>query len=312
MLESHATPKAETMSKPLKDDGRGLTIVVATLNRGPSLKTTLEDLLAQSYEPLEILVVDQSEQTDHAIAELVARVPDRIQYHHVAFRSLPRARNYGWQRARFEKILFVDDDIRASSDLALEHDEALSQPGVGVVAGGVDELSEDRSGRVGDYCYWLAAPRGAFGAVGSFDVTSAKGCNFSTHRRVLERVGGIDELLGVGAALHEETEFCLRVRRAGFRVVFHGRARLLHLAAPSGGCRVKEPRRYVRALSHNRALMIRRHLAPYHYPTALMRLLMLGASYARANADVGVVRELASGLVEGLKDGRREPVCTLG
>jgi GT2 family glycosyltransferase len=288
----------------------GLTIVVATLNRGPLLRATLENLLQQSYRPLEILVVDQSAEVDEQVKVLVAHERKRIAYHHVSFRSLPMARNYGWRRASYERILFVDDDVQTSPALAHEHATALNEPGVGVVAGGVDELSEDRSGRVGDYSFWLAAPRGAFGAVGKFDVTSAKGCNFSTRRAVLEQVGGIDELLGTGAALHEETEFCLRVRRAGFRVVFNGRARLLHLAAPSGGCRVKEPRRYVRALAHNRALVMRRHLSSYHYPTALARLAMLGAAYARANRDLGVVSELVSGFVEGLKDGKRAPVCS--
>lgn len=287
----------------------GVTVVVATLNRGGFLLQTVRDLLMQTFRPLQILIVDQSDAPDAELRQLVSEAPELVTYFSVQFRGLPQARNYGWLRARFERIVFVDDDVRLGPDFVAEHATALNEPGVGVVAGGVDELSNDRSGRIGDFSYWLGAPRGAFAAVGEFDVMSAKGCNFSTKRGLLRQLGGIDELLGVGAALHEETEFCLRVHAAGLRVRFNGRARLIHFAAPSGGCRVREPRQYVRALSHNRALVLRRHLKPYHYPSALARLLILGAAYARANRDLLVLGELVRGCVDGLKDGVRQPVC---
>jgi GT2 family glycosyltransferase len=290
----------------------GVTVVVATLNRGGFLLQTIRDLLLQTHRPLEVLIVDQSDAPEAALSLLIAGAPEVVTYCSVQFRGLPQARNYGWLRARFERIVFVDDDVRIGPEFVAEHAKALTEPGVGVVAGGVDELSNDRSGRIGDFSFWLGAPRGAFAGVGEFDVVSAKGCNFSTTRSLLRQLGGIDELLGVGAALHEETEFCLRVRGAGLRVRFNGRARLIHLAAPSGGCRVREPRQYVRALSHNRALVLRRHLKPYHYPSALVRLLMLGAAYARVNRDPLVLGELVRGCVDGLRDGTRAPQCQGG
>lgn len=286
------------------------SVVIATLNRGPYLLQTLRDLVEQAQRPLELLVVDQSPAPSPDLLELVASHRELINYHHVSFRGLPLARNYGWQRARYENIVFVDDDVRCGPELVSEHVRSLSDPSVGVVAGGVDELSSDRSGVVGGFNRWLVSPLGAFGATGEFDVTSAKGCNFSLRRSVLREVGGVDELLNVGAALHEETELCLRVAALGYRVRFNGRARLLHLAAPSGGCRVSEPRRYVRALFHNRGVLIRRHLRAYHCPTAFARLLLLGGAYARANADLGVLAAAAEGCIEGLRDGRRPAQCS--
>jgi GT2 family glycosyltransferase len=288
----------------------GASVVVATLNRGDYLLQTLEDLLQQEHRPLEIVVVDQSPAPDERVLSLAAKAPERLKYHHVPFKGLPLARNYGWQKAQYENIVFVDDDVRCTPELIAEHVRSLSDPEVGVVAGGVDELSHDRSGKVGGFNPWLVSPVGAFGAIGEFDVRSAKGCNFSVRKAVLRELGGIDELLNVGAALHEETEFCLRVSASGFRVRFNGRARLVHLAAPAGGCRVKEPRRYVRALFHNRAVLIRRHLRPHHCPTAFARLLWLGAAYARANADLGVLPEALRGCVEGLRHGGGPAICS--
>jgi GT2 family glycosyltransferase len=287
----------------------GVTVVVPTFNRQSFLVQSLKDLLLQDHSPLEVLVVDQSPEPNAEALQL-ADQSSALSYHHVQFRGLPLARNFGWQKARFERIVFVDDDIRCGRDLVTEHLRVLAQPGVGVVAGGVDEVSNDRSGRIGDFSRWLAAPLGAFGTIGEFDVVAAKGCNFSTTRTILESVGGFDEALNVGAALHEETEFCLRVRAAGMRVRFNGKARLLHLAAPSGGCRVAKPREYVSALCHNRGILIRRHLRAFHYPTALSRLFYLGGAYARANRDLGVIWAGLGGCVRGLADGARAVRCS--
>jgi GT2 family glycosyltransferase len=288
----------------------GATVVVATLNRGPYLQQTLEDLLRQSYRPLEIVVVDQSAAPSDELLALTRANAELIKYHHVGFTGLPLARNYGWQKAEHEHIVFVDDDIRCGPELVAEHVEVLRDTSVGVVAGGVDELSNDRSGVVGGFSPWLVGPVGTFGGIGQLDVASAKGCNFSTRKQVLKEVDGIDELLNVGAALHEETEFCLRVKAAGYRIRFNGRARVIHLAAPGGGCRVKEPRRYVRALFHNRGILIRRHLRPHHYPSAFARLLWLGAAYARANADMGVIPAAVQGGWQGLVNGKRPALCS--
>jgi GT2 family glycosyltransferase len=288
----------------------GATVVIATLNRGPFLVRTLCDLIEQSYRPLELLVVDQSSTTSAELQALLDQHPGLISYHRVDFTGLPVARNYGWQKARHENIVFVDDDIRCGAELVEHHLQSLRDPTVGVVAGGVDELSNDRSGMTGGFNPWLASPVGAFGATGEFDVRSAKGCNFSVRKQVLREIGGIDELLNVGAALYEETEFCLRASAAGYRIHFNGRARLLHLAAPEGGCRVREPRRYVRALFHNRSVLIRRHLAAHHRPTALARLLFLSASFARANDDLGVLAAAMRGCIEGLRDGSRKALCS--
>src|SRR5208282_5166662 len=117
----------------------GATVIVPTLNRGRYLIDTLHDLLAQEYRPLEILVVDQSSEEASALRDLVLKHPDLISYHKVHFRGLPLARNYGWQQAKYEAIVFMDDDIRCGPDLVSEHLRGLTLPNTGMVAGGIDE-----------------------------------------------------------------------------------------------------------------------------------------------------------------------------
>jgi GT2 family glycosyltransferase len=287
-------------------------VVVPTLNRGGFLPDCLEDLLAQRQAPLEVLVVDQSDRSDDRVARLASRHTDVISYHRVSFRGLPLARNYGWQNARHEAIVFVDDDIRCGPSLVAEHLRALRLPGVGLVAGGIDTPSAapDRRPQAGIYRRWTATPLRGFALEGEHDADHAAGCNFSAWRHALAAAGGVDEALGVGAALYEETDLCLRVKRAGYRVYYNGQARLTHLVAANGGCRVDRVVDYVGALAHNRGIMIRRHGRWFQAPVALGRLAGLGVAYARHYRNAAALGACFTGGLSGWRDGTRPPHCT--
>jgi GT2 family glycosyltransferase len=289
----------------------GATVVVPTLNREDYLGDCLRDLLAQTYRPLEILVVDQSLEAPPHVRRLVEASGELINYYRVTFRGLPSARNFGWHHARYPAIVFVDDDIRCGPNFVAEHVASLREPRVGVVAGGIDEKSKFHPGglrRSRGFRRWTASPAGPYSDATAYDVDAAKGCNFSVWKSVLEELGGFDQALNLGAALYEDLEFCLRVRGAGYRIRFNGQARLQHLAAPAGGCRVKDPRKYVQSLAHNRSLVIARHLRWLERPTALARLAGLVLSYTRANRDAGVLLAGIRGAMAGLPQGFGPPL----
>jgi GT2 family glycosyltransferase len=257
-------------------------------------------------------VVDQSGQSSPDLAKMERQHSGTIRWHRVGFRGLPTARNYGWQHAAHEAVVFVDDDIRCGPDLVAEHVRALCLPGVGVVAGGVEEAHAPKQGcepDTGVFRNWTATPLRGFEAEWQGDVDHAPGGNFSTWRHLIARLGGIDEGLQVGAALYEETDYCLRVKKAGYRVYFNGRARLTHLAAPDGGCRVPDIRKYVLGLAHNRAVLIQRHLRWYQRPTALLELLRLGGAYAAYYRRPAALASCVRGCLAGLRAGSRAPVC---
>lgn len=260
----------------------GVTVIVPTLNRGGFLADCLRDLIAQDYRPLEILVVDQSEAIPEPVRELVAAHPNLISYHTVLFRGLPPARNYGWQHARYDALVYVDDDVRCPPTLVREHLRALLLPNVGAVAGRIVEQGRSPAvnGNIGRFHYWTATPERTFHSMTEMEVDHVAGCNFSTWRSVAAQVGGFDEGLNIGAALYEETEYCLRIKEAGCRIVYNGQAHLEHLVAPSGGCRVEDVERYMWALAHNRTVLIRRYLRWFQKPTAYAELLRLGLAYA--------------------------------
>jgi GT2 family glycosyltransferase len=304
--------RADRLASAMDQQKQGISVVVPTLNRGSYLIDTLHDLLAQEYRPIEILVVDQSSEEDPALMDLVLRYPDLISYHRVQFRGLPLARNFGWQQAKFEAIVFVDDDIRCSSALVSEHLRALARPNAGMVAGGIDEpiSSRENCAALGNFNSWTATPSRGFSATGEYLVKHVPGGNFSTWRSVLQAAGGFDEALAVGAALYEETELCLRVQQCGFDIYFNGKARLQHLAAGDGGCRVPDLPKYMASLAHNRAVLIGRYLRWFQTPTAYLRLVLLFISYAMHYHTLGIFRPGLDGFLAGIKAARQRPLCS--
>lgn len=287
----------------------GLTVVLPTLDRGENLRQTIVELLAQNYAPLEILVVDQSEATDPDVVALAEANPGIVSYHHVDFRGLPTARNYGWRHARHDAILFLDDDVHCYPSLLAEHARCLQLPGVGIVAGAVEE-ARDRGNPVlglktGHFHPVTAIPVRGFEVRGEFDVDHAPGGNFSAWRQVFEKCGGIDEIFSVGAALNEETDFCLRARLLGYRVLYSGDARIVHLGVPRGGCRVPVWHEYIWAMAHNRAVLIHRHVRWFYRPLGLCRLLITGAALTVRERNPRLFAACLSGAIRGIADSIR-------
>lgn len=287
----------------------GVTVIVPTLNRGGYLYNSLCDLLAQTYRPLEILVVDQSDDVPADIQELIVLHSEIIRYYRVSFRGLPQARNYGWQHARYDKILYVDDDIRCGTELVQEHSRALDLPNVGAVAGAIDERYQKlhTHSKAGRFNRWTAMPLRGFSNRGAYKSSHFPGGNFAIWKHVISRVGGVDEALNKGAALLEETELAFRVVNAGYDIYFNGAARLEHLASPSGGCRVQEVDKYVWSLAHNRALFIRRHSRWYEMPTAIGYLCKLFCAYALRYRKITILAQAFRGTVEGWRQAVRPP-----
>lgn len=292
---------------------RGVSVVIPTINRATVLLDTLRDMLAQDFEDYEILIVDQSDEVNRDVLAMAnAGSGPRVRYFQATnFKGLPQARNFGWRNASKDIVLYIDDDIRADAHLVRRHFEAHVRTGATMVAGGIDEAKGDHPtvAEPGSFNWWTAT------AIRNFSIQQAGWCmhapggNFSVRRAVLERVGGLDEILSVGAALYEESELALRHRNAGYRTWFEPSARLLHLAAPMGGCRVqKDWPRYMYGLAHNRSILIHRHLRWWHRPTAIARLLMLGASYSRVDGSLRPFWQTLRGFEAGRKAAAKPPL----
>ncbi|MEF8814324.1 MAG: glycosyltransferase family 2 protein [Halovenus sp.] len=109
-----------------------VSVVIPTYYRNEHLERALESVLDQTYDPVEIIVVDDSGES-HA-APLVETYPDVTYLAHDTNQGAQTARTNGIERARGTYVNLLDDDDRMRED-KLEKQVALieSAPDVGVV-----------------------------------------------------------------------------------------------------------------------------------------------------------------------------------
>lgn len=289
---------------------KGISVILPTLNRTDFLKQTLDCLVLQEFEhPFEIIIVDQSMNEDVLIKEY-AEGFDFIKYYYITtFRGLPEARNYGASVAKYNYLLYLDDDISCKPNLLTEHYNALLPKDIGMVAGGITEKNNPNIGeKVGHFVKWSATPLTGFHLKGEQFVSHVKGCNFSIKKDDYLKNIGIDQSLTKGAALYEELDLCLRLARTGQKIKFQPSAHVFHHAAPTGGCRVPDIVKYIKSLSRNRSIIIGRYLPWYFKISAHIYLIRLVFSYMITYRKFNVIKSYFNGVIEGHKVAKQKPL----
>jgi GT2 family glycosyltransferase len=189
-------------------------LVVATVDRTGDLEALLGSLEAQTYRRFRLLVVDQN--ADERVTELLAGHADLETVHLRSARGLSRARNLALPALTADLVAFPDDDCSYPADL-LERvarrfaaDPALDGlTGRAVAADGSSDGSWKAEAALLD-------PHNLWNRVISFAIF--------LRRRVVERVGGFDERLGLGSqtlwSSGEEVDYVVRALRAGARIAY--------------------------------------------------------------------------------------------
>ncbi len=291
--------------------GKGISVIIPTLDRADYAYQTVQDMLSQDFDEFEIIVVDQSDIENDKIKSLAANTNKKLNYYKVNFKGLPNARNYAFQKAMYDILLYVDDDIRCEPELLKEHFRMYKDDSIGAVAGGITEKNKasDAHQPTGAFSYVTATSYRGYSRSGEFEVEHFPGGNFSVKKILLEKIGGFDENLNVGAALHEETDASLRLKKEGVKIVFNSKAHVLHLAAPMGGCREPDWNNYIFALARNRTIIILRYLNPIFFPIAIVRMVLLILSYTRTHRNLKYIYYCFKGLLSGANNFRQR-ICT--
>src|SRR5262245_5163030 len=94
------------------------------------------------------------------------------------------------------------------------------------------------------------------------DIDYASGCAFLIRRAVLEKIGDLDPGYG---AYFEDADFCMRARRAGYRIRYIPAAHVWHRISASTGGQLSR-RKASRKLASARRFF-RRYAKPYHWGT---------------------------------------------
>jgi GT2 family glycosyltransferase len=212
------------------------SIVVITFERPDHVARCLEHLEKQRTPPVQVIVIDSSvsADTERLVHE---RFPSVTYVGTPAGRgAMATARNIGFERATGDVVAFVDDDAYAEPDWLTHLLAPYDDPDIGAVGGRQirrqpGELTEgiETIGRLlpdGTITGNFAADPGRI-----VSVDHLLGANMSFRRRVLEEIGGIRDGY-FGTCVREESDLCLRVARAGYRLVYVPDAVVEHVAAP--------------------------------------------------------------------------------
>lgn len=204
-----------------------ITIAIPTYNRGAILVETLRRLLPQNVP---IVVVDQTPSHPPEVEAALASLPVRRM--RLDAPSIPRAMNEALRAATTELVLFLDDDVEPSEQLAAEHLAAHADPATWAVVGQILQPGEEPAHLPrpdDDLEFPFRHDEACF-------VTNVMAGNLSVKREKALATGGFDENY-VGGAYRFETDFALRLVEAGGKIRFEPRASLRHLKLSTGGLR---------------------------------------------------------------------------
>lgn len=199
------------------------SLIVATLGRVAELESFLLSLEVQSLTDFEVIIVDQND--DDRLGPVVEHFAGRmkIKWLKSSVRNSSHARNLGIGAATGEIITFPDDDCLYPDTILSQVDRAFS-------------LDPELAGLVGP----AISPSGALGSgrwhrqSGAPDMrtiwTSVIEFNMFLRTEWVDRAGGFDEELGVGAPFGsgEGVDLVIRIMNAGGKLFYDFGIRVIH------------------------------------------------------------------------------------
>lgn len=218
-----------------------LSVIICTYNRSQSLRRalcSLEAMLVASGLSWEVIVVDNNSRDDtrQVVEEFASTSRLNVRYVFEGTQGLNPARDRGVKEARGEIVSFIDDDVIVTGDWLTQVKKAFDEYSAACVGGRVI-LADD----VPRPSWWDRRFNGALGECDLGDAviiadedypgTVGIGANISFRRSVLDRYGLFKTGLGrVGKKLFmgEDTEYYLRLKKAGELAIYHPSAVVYH------------------------------------------------------------------------------------
>jgi GT2 family glycosyltransferase len=222
-----------------------VAVVVLNYNGKVLAEKCMRSVMESPYSNKDIIVVDNAS-SDGSVAYLCALFPGVTILENSKNLGVAGGRNRGFREASrrgHDYILSLDNDAYIDRYLIPKLVEvAESDPLIGVL--GPKTFADDGSGRIQctggriSYTQNVCSERGSGETDrGQYDriedVDYFPGCGFMARREVFEKLNFLDEAFyGYG---HEDTDFCKRVARLGYRVVYVPQAVMWHRGSTTIG-----------------------------------------------------------------------------
>jgi Glycosyl transferase family 2 len=129
-----------------------VSVLMPTYNAAAFVAESIESVLAQTYEPMELLVVDDrsDDGTPEIVEEYARRFPERIRFRRAAERAGPcRRRNDALDLSQGSLIAWLDhDDLWVPGKTARQVEVLQARPDVGLVYSGYDAFDSETGEQV--------------------------------------------------------------------------------------------------------------------------------------------------------------------
>jgi glycosyltransferase involved in cell wall biosynthesis len=237
-----------------------VTIVIPTDARSSPTATGSHSLISQclrsiiertTYANFDVVIADNGRFPGDAAALLDRVRHTRVTYQWTGDFNFSRKINFAVAHAQGEYLLLLNDDVEVINGewltAMLEYARLERVGAVGAKLFYPDGRLQ-HIGVVTGVCGIAAHllhqhPAGSAGcgdiALAARNCSAVTGACLLTRRKVYQDVGGFDDRLAVD---FNDVDFCLRVRAAGYRIVFTPDAKLYHHESGSFGLRVQHPR----------------------------------------------------------------------
>jgi GT2 family glycosyltransferase len=229
--------------------GPAVTVVVCTRDRPSSLVRCLQALGQLTYEPFEVVVVDNAPSTRETLAAVQQQssLDSRVRYVREPRPGLSCARNRGLREARGALIAFTDDDVVVDPGWLDGVVQGFGRSAsVACVTGLVPSARLDTAEQryFDQRVSWAVSctPRrydlhAAVGESALYPYDAGQfgtGANFAFKTDVLRDLGGFDEVLGAGALAGggEDLDVFVRTVLAGYAIAYEPAAIVWHEHRP--------------------------------------------------------------------------------
>jgi GT2 family glycosyltransferase len=225
-----------------------LSVIICTLNRRNDLLRTLRYFTdEETYSQFEVIVIDQSDESDPMVQDLLAKNSDRFQAVHRSEKHLAKARNIGIHRAKGEILVFVDDDVRIFPEFLAAHTAALIDAEVWGGTGPVFDPKTHKLVSAESLTHAdiddLNSGRQVIHTDFAYDICTLAGGNMSIRRSAFEKIGDFDEFY---ENYGDDVEISHRLKLAGGRLRYTPNAQLVHYGRQTGGVREMSNTQYTR------------------------------------------------------------------
>lgn len=248
------------------------SIIVINWNGAAFLERCLQALLDQTSLQDEIMVVD-NDSTDNSVELVRSHFAGVKLYCNERNLGYAGGANVGLRAAQGEMLILLNPDVQVHTGWLSALKEVLGDKRVGVAGCKLYYPGNEIIQHAGGIINFPLALADHYGYrqrdAGQWDqereVDYVTGAALALRRDLLDEVGLFDEEFA--PAYYEESDFCFRVREAGYQVLYVPRATATHHEHAALG---EQSDRYFGYFHRNRLRFVLKHRGPQYFLTDLM------------------------------------------